>query len=134
MEFDGCPLNSKMVQDIWRKNEECHHRFMETKLSEKYSNKDGCLRINVSLDTQLLSSFVVCMMETAIKDINISIHLKLKSWKYSHIINLAKKVDSLVDVCNSRSRNYEYIGLFTPESGLEMKNIVKPTIAHFFVC
>ena len=31
MEFDGCPLNSKMIQDNWKKtNEGCHHRVIWT--------------------------------------------------------------------------------------------------------
>ena len=123
MEFDGCPLNSKMIQNMWRKrNEGYHHRLMETKLSEKHFNKDGFSRINVSLATQLLSSSVVSMMKAAIKDVNISSHLRLKSWQYRHTINLVRKIDSLVDTCNGRSRNHEYTGLFTPESGLEMQN------------
>ena len=123
MEFNGCPLSSKMIQDIWRKtNEGCHHRLMETKLSEKHFNKDGFSRINVSLATQLLSSSVVSMMKAAIKDVNISSHLRLKPWQYRHTINLVRKVDSLVATCNGRSRNHEYTGLFTPESGLEMQN------------
>ena len=54
MEFDRCPLNSKMIQDVWRKtNEGCHHRLMKIKLSEKYFNKDGLSRMNVSLATHL---------------------------------------------------------------------------------
>ena len=79
MKFDRCQLNSKMIQDIWRKtNEECHHRLMETKLSEQHFNKDGFSRMNVSLAIQLLSSSVASMMEVAIKDVNISRYLRLK--------------------------------------------------------
>ena len=80
--------------------------------------------MNVSLATQLLSSSIASMMEIAIKDVNISNHLRLKPWQYRHIINLARKVDSLVDICNGRSRNHEYTGLFIPELGLEMQNIL----------
>ena len=76
--------------------------------------------MNVSLATQLLSSSVAYMMKVAIKDVNMSRHLRLKPWKYRHIINLAKKVDRLVDICNDRSRNHEKTGLYTPESGLEI--------------
>ena len=70
-----------MIQDIWIKiNEGCHHRIMKTKLSETYFTKDGLSRMNVSLATHLLSSSVSSMMETAIKDVIISTHLRLKSW------------------------------------------------------
>ena len=89
---------------------------------KKHFNKDGFSRMNMSLATQLLSSSIASMMEATIKDVNISSHLRLKPWQYRHIINLARKVDSLVDICNGRSRNHEYTGLFTPESGLEMQN------------
>ena len=134
MEFDGCPLNSKMIQDIWReKNEECHHRLMETKLSEKLFNKDGFSKMNVSLATQLLSSSIVSMMEIAIKDVKTSSHLILKPWQYRHIINLARKVDSFVDICNGRSRNYEYTGLFTPKLGLEMQNNLLEILEYFSI-
>ena len=55
MEFNGCPLNNKMIQDIWRKiNEGCHHRLMETKLSEKHFKKKRFSRMNGSLATQVL--------------------------------------------------------------------------------
>ena len=40
MEFDGYPLNSKMIQDILRKESEgYHHRLIETKLSENTLTK-----------------------------------------------------------------------------------------------
>ena len=134
MEFDGCPLNCKMIQDIWRKtNEGCHHRLMETKLSEKHFNKDGFSRMNVSLATQLLSSSVASMMEAAIKDVNISRHLRLKPWQYRHIINLSRKVDRLVDICNGRSRNHEKTGLFNTESGLEMQHDLLEILEYFSI-
>ena len=85
---------------------------------KKHFNKDGFSRMNMSLATQLLSSSIASMMEATIKDVNISSHLRLKPWQYRHIINLARKVDSLVDTCNGRTSNHEYTGLFTPESGL----------------
>ena len=64
MKYSGCPLNSKMIQDIWRltrKNNK--HRLMETKLSESFFNKDAFSRMRVSLAVQLLSSSVVTMLK-----------------------------------------------------------------------
>ena len=72
----------------------------------------------MSSASQILPSSVVSIMEIAIKNLNTSSHLILKPWQYRHIINLARKVDSLVDTCNGRTSNHEYTGLFTPESGL----------------
>ena len=106
---------------------------MGTKLSEKYFNKDRFSRINMSLPIQLVSSSVASMMDTAIKGVNISSHLRLKSWQYRHIIKLARKVDSLVYICNGRSRNHEYIALFTPGSGLEMQNNLLEILEYFSI-
>ena len=89
--------------------------------------------MNVSLATHLLSSSVSSIMETAIKDVIISSHLRLKSWQYRYIINLAKKEDSLVDICNGRSRNHEYTGLFTPELGLEIQNNLLDILEYFSI-
>ena len=73
------------------------------------------------------------MMEVAIKDINISSHLRLKPRQYRHIVNLVRKVDRLVDICNGRSRNHEYTGLFTPESGLKMQNNLLEILEYFSI-
>ena len=76
---------------------------------------------------------VAFMMEVAIKDVNISRHLRLKSWKYRHIINLARNVDRLVDICNGRSRKHEKPGLFTHESGLEMQYNILEILEYFSI-
>ena len=35
MKYSGCPLNSKMIQDVWRlTKQKSEHRLMETNLSE----------------------------------------------------------------------------------------------------
>ena len=85
------------------------------------------------LTTQLLSLSVASMIEVAIKDINILSHLRLKSQQYRHIINSARNVDNLVDRCNDRSRNHEYTGLFTPESGLEIQNNLPEILGYFTI-
>ena len=36
MKHSGCPLNSKMIQDVWRlTTNKSKHRLIETNLSEK---------------------------------------------------------------------------------------------------
>ena len=68
MKYSGCPLNSKMIQDVWRlTRNNCKHRLMETKLSEKHFNKDTFSRMTVSLAVQLLSSSVVTMFKKSNK-------------------------------------------------------------------
>ena len=54
-------------------------------------------------------------MEVPIKNVNISNDLRLKLWKNRNIINLARKVNNIVDIYNDRSRNYEYTGFSTPK-------------------
>ena len=79
MKYSGCPLNSKMIQDIWRfTKKKPKHRLMETNLSAIFFNKDVFSRMTVYLVVQLLSSSVVTMMRKAINNSIILPYLRLK--------------------------------------------------------
>ena len=133
MKYSGCPLNSKMIQDVWRltrKNNK--HRLMETKLSEKHFNKDAFSRMTVSLAVQLLSSSVVTMLKKATNDITIIPDIRLKSSQYDKIIELAEKVDCLVDICNGRSKKQgHYTAYFTPENAISIQKELLGILAWF---
>ena len=81
--------------------------MIETKLSEIHFNKDAFSRMVVSLAFQLLSSSIVTMLEKATNDITIIPDIRLKLSQYYKIIELAEKVDCLVDISNGlRIDNY----------------------------
>ena len=79
MKLSGCPLNSKMIQDIWcLTKKKFKHRLMETNLLEKRFNKDVFSRMTVYLAVQLISSSVVTMLRKATNDSSIHPNLRLK--------------------------------------------------------
>ena len=124
MKYSGCPLNSKMIQDVWLlTKKKSKHRLMETNLSEKHFNKDAFSRMTVYLAVQLLSSSVVTMLRKVINNSSIHPNLHLKQNQYDKIIEMAEKVDKLVDICNGRSKEKgKYTAYFTPENGHKIQN------------
>ena len=67
MKHSGCPLNSKIIQDVWcLKKNKSKHRLMTTNLSENYFNKNAFSHMTVYLVDQLLSSSVVTMKQQMI--------------------------------------------------------------------
>jgi hypothetical protein len=119
MVFSGCPLNSKMIQDIWRlTRKKSPHRLMDTMLTEKHFNKNAFLRMVVMYAVQLMSSRVVMMIKKSLLDPSIVSDLRLCPDKYRKIIEMAENVDRLVDICNGRSKEQgKYFSYYTPESG-----------------
>ena len=114
MKYTECPLNSKLIQDVWRlTKKKSNHWLMETDLSEKNTS-----RVIVYLVDQLLSSSVVTMLRKATNDSSIHPNVDLKQNQYEKIIEMAEKVDKLVDICNGRSKEKrKYTAYFNPENG-----------------
>ena len=72
----------------------------------------------VYLADQLLSSSVVTMLRKATNDSSIHPNVDLKQNQYEKIIEMAEKVDKLVDICNGRSKEKrKYTAYFNPENG-----------------
>ena len=124
MKYSRCPLNSKMIPDVWRlTKEKSKHRLMETNLSEKPINKDVFSCMTVYLAVQFLSSSVVTMIRKETNDSSTLPNLRLKQNQYDKIIEMAEKVDKLVHICNGRSKEkVTYTANFTPEDS--HKNIL----------
>ena len=58
--------------------------------------------MTVYLAVQLLSSSVVTVLRKATYDSNYIPNLRLKQDQYDKIIEMAVKLDKLVDICNGR--------------------------------
>ena len=123
MVFSGCPLNSKMIQDIWRlTRKKCPHQLMDTMLTEKHFNKNAFLRMVVMYSVQLMSSRVVMMIKKSLLYPSIVSDLRLCLDKYWKIIEMAENVDRLVDICNGLSKEQgKYFSYYTPESGEQIQ-------------
>ena len=95
----------------------------ENELIRKIINKITFSRMTIYFAVQLLSSSVVTMLRKATNDSSIHPNLRLKQNQYDKIIEMAEKVDKLVDICNGRSKEKgKYTLYFTTENGHKIQN------------
>ena len=76
--------------------------MIETKLFEKYFNKDAFSRMTVSLAVQLISSSIVTILKKSTNDNTIIPYTRVESSQYDKIIELVETFDCSVHSCNDR--------------------------------
>jgi hypothetical protein len=125
------PLNLGMIRQVWEAVGGRTLRLQEGKLSMAHFIKTANSRMRVYLSVQVVSSSVARMVEKAIADDEID--LKLDRKQHRRLIELAWRVDRLVDVINGRSRSEasSYKADFEPSTGEDIQKKLLTIITWF---
>ena len=99
--FGKCPVNMKLIEDIWLELHGASGQLQETKLTIRHFDKNAHSRMNVSLAMQLLSASVALIIREAIADDEVVLPLNNKNI-YNHVANLCEKWNEVVDICNGK--------------------------------
>jgi hypothetical protein len=95
------PIDLRMIQGVWQALGGGKFHLSECKLGWQHFLKDAYSRMNVSLSVQVLSDTVVLMITKAQADPDIK--LPMREFHYDKLKELARHVNSLVDIINGRS-------------------------------
>jgi hypothetical protein len=115
LKYGNDPINLNAIFEMWKATGGLTHQQSHTKLSTAHFYKDAYSRMRVYLAVQVLSQSVVNMLKQGVEDDTIKV--PLGKHRYGSLIQLAERVDRLVDICNGRSKNSTEWAVFTPENG-----------------
>lgn len=107
-----CPVNAKMIEDVWLEMGGATGQFHETKLTFRHFQKNSYSRMDVLLAVQLLALSVALMIRNAIADEEVKLPCNNKV-VYHHLANLCERWNEVFDICNGKD------GPHTPENAKE---------------